>query len=256
MVPVVKVEKVTVKFGGLIALSEIDFCVNKGEITALIGPNGAGKTTLFNLLTGIYRPNSGAIYYKGQNINKLETFDRVKIGIARTFQNIRLIKNFTTLENVLVAHRLCNTESILHSIFCSLETRNKRSAVLQECLDALKIVGIETKKEELASNLPYGEQRLVEIARAIATKCEVLLLDEPAAGMNAIEKKKLMELIKVLSKKHNIEIILIEHDINFVMELADKIIVLDHGDKIAEGIGTEVKNNPKVISAYLGEEEE
>ncbi|MHB8061300.1 MAG: ABC transporter ATP-binding protein [Ruminiclostridium sp.] len=250
-----RLNKVTIKFGGLLALNEIDVCVNKGEILALIGPNGAGKTTLFNLLTGIYKPTSGSIYYKGQNINKLEPFKRVRIGIARTFQNIRLIKTMTVLENVMVAHKQCNTEGILHSIFLFKKGHNKRAVILQECIDILKIVGLENKIDEFASNLPYGEQRLLEIARALVTNCEVLLLDEPAAGMNGVEKKKLIELIRFLSRKYNIEIVLIEHDIGLVMNLADKIIVLDHGDKIAEGIGSEIQNNPKVISAYLGQED-
>lgn len=255
MNPVLKLDKVTVKFGGLLALNEIDICVNKGEILALIGPNGAGKTTLFNLLTGIYKPTSGSIYYKGQNINKLESFKRVKIGIARTFQNIRLIKTMTVLENIMIAHKQCNTEGIFNSIFLFKKGHNKRTAIRQECISILKIVGLENKIDEFASNLPYGEQRLLEIARALVTKCEVLLLDEPAAGMNGVEKKKLIELIRFLSRKYNIEIVLIEHDISLVMDLADKIIVLDHGDKIAEGIGSEIQNNPKVISAYLGQED-
>jgi branched-chain amino acid transport system ATP-binding protein len=254
--PLLKLEKVTVKFGGLLALNEIDFCVNKGEILALIGPNGAGKTTLFNLLTGIYKPTSGNIYYKGQEISKLEPFERVRIGIARTFQNIRLIKNMTVLENVLVAHRECNSEGIWNSVFLFKKGKEKRAAVVEECVHILKVVGLDKKIDEFAGNLPYGEQRLLEIARALVTKCELLLLDEPAAGMNAVEKEKLIELINFLSRKFNIEIVLIEHDMGLVMNIADKIIVLDHGDKIAEGVGQEIQSNTKVINAYLGEEDE
>lgn len=255
MTPILKLDKVTVRFGGLLALNEVDACLNKGEILALIGPNGAGKTTLFNLLTGIYKPTSGSIYFKGQNINRLESYKRVRIGIARTFQNMRLIKNMTVLENVMVANKQCNTETIFASILLLKKSREKRKAAVQACMDVLKIVGLESKIDEFASNLPYGEQRLLEIARALATDCEVLLLDEPAAGMNAVEKKRLVDLIKDLSRKYNIEIVLIEHDMSLVMDLADKIIVLDHGDKIAEGTGKEIQNNPKVINAYLGGED-
>jgi branched-chain amino acid transport system ATP-binding protein len=256
MESVLKMENVTVRFGGLLALNNINLEVNKGEILALIGPNGAGKTTLFNLLTGIYKPTSGTIHYKAQNINKLKPYERVKNGIARTFQHIRLIKNMTVLENVLVAHGQCNSEGVLSSIFLTKNVQSKRKKVMEECMEALKIVGLEDKVNDYAVNLPYGEQRLLEIARALITKCELLLLDEPAAGMNAAEKDKLIELIKYLSSKFNIEIILIEHDIRLVMSIADKIIVLDSGEKIAEGAGSEVQNNPKVIRAYLGEEED
>ncbi|GGF97442.1 ABC transporter ATP-binding protein [Paenibacillus abyssi] len=251
---ILRLDEVTVKFGGLVAVNQVSFHMNKGEILALIGPNGAGKTTLFNLLTGIYTPTSGAVLYKQQVVNKLKPYKRVEMGIARTFQNIRLIKNLTVLENVLVAHQGCNSESVWSSIFLSKKTKENRQAVVNECMEVLKIVGLESKIDEFAGNLPYGEQRLLEIARAMATKCQLLLLDEPAAGMNSQEKKQLVDVIRSLSQKYNIEILLIEHDIRMVMSIADRIVVLDHGKKITEGIGSEVQNNPEVIKAYLGED--
>ncbi|MFJ5763466.1 ABC transporter ATP-binding protein [Neobacillus sp. NPDC093182] len=256
MEEVLKLEGVSVRFGGLTAVHQVDLSVRKGEIIALIGPNGAGKTTLFNLLTGLYQPTSGIIYYKQRKINHLKPFQRVKIGIARTFQNIRLIKSFTVLENVLIAHQSCNAEKVWESIFVTKKVKKKRIDVVNECIEILKMVGLDHKIYEYAHHLPYGEQRLLEIGRALVTNCQLLLLDEPAAGMNSIEKQKLIEIIKSLSNRLNIEILLIEHDMRLVMNIADRIVVLDHGEKIAEGTGSEVRNNPKVVKAYLGEEKE
>lgn len=253
MDPLLKVESVSINFGGIKAIQNVDFQLQKGEILGLIGPNGAGKTTLFNLFTGIYTPSSGTITFNGEIINKVKPYNRVKKGIARTFQNIRLVKNLTVLENVLNAHPNVNTEGLFSVLFSRKKKKKQRSENVQECIDVLSIVGMHNKLDVLAGNLPYGEQRLVEIARALATGCQLLLLDEPAAGMNRIERIKLIEIIETIAQKYDKTILIIEHDIRLVMQLAKNIIVLDQGKKIAEGPGNIVQNDPNVIKAYLGE---
>jgi branched-chain amino acid transport system ATP-binding protein len=253
MEPLLKVESVSINFGGIRAIQNVSFQLQKGEILGLIGPNGAGKTTLFNLFTGIYTPTTGTIKFKGEVINKMKPYDRVKHGIARTFQNIRLVKNLTVLENVLNAHPKVNTEGIFSALFTNKLKNKQRQKNVQDCVDMLKIVGMHDKLDILAGNLPYGEQRLVEIARALVTDCDLLLLDEPAAGMNRTERLLLIEIIQTIAEKYQKTILIIEHDMRLVMELAKNIIVLDRGEKIAEGPGSIVQNDKNVIRAYLGE---
>lgn len=249
-------QNVSVRFGGLTALNQINLSVRRGEILSIIGPNGAGKTTLFNLMTGIYQPTSGKIMYKGRVINKLKPYRRVELGIARTFQNTRVLKTMTVLENVLVAHSECNREGVLKSIVAFGTAERKRAAVVEQCVNHLEAVGLAHKLDVLAGSLPYGEQRLLEIARALATGCELLLLDEPAAGMNLAEKEELVRKIRQIASAYRIDILLIEHDIALIMDISDRIAVLNYGEKIAEGRSEYIQNHPDVISAYLGGEVE
>lgn len=253
MASLLKVESVSINFGGIKAIQNVSFQLQKGEILGLIGPNGAGKTTLFNLFTGIYTPSSGTITFDGEVINKMKPYTRVKKGIARTFQNIRLVKNLTVLENVLNAHPNVNTEGLFTVLFSGKMKKKQRSEYVQACIEVLEIVGMQDKLDTLAGNLPYGEQRLLEIARALITDCQLLLLDEPAAGMNRIERVKLIEIIEIIAREYDKTILIIEHDMRLVMQLAKNIIVLDQGEKIAEGPGNIVQNDPRVIKAYLGE---
>lgn len=252
MEKVLETKGATIQFGGLIAVDNVDLVLNRGEILSLIGPNGAGKTTFFNLLTGVYQPTDGTIFFKGKNITKMKAHERTKFGIARTFQNIRLIKSMTVLENVLIAHPGCNEEKFLTALFLPGKTSKKRREIIAECEELLEAVGLKDLEDELAVNLPYGKQRLLEIARGLATKPQLILLDEPGAGMNNFEKEELTEVVHYITKKKNIDVLIIEHDMKFIMNISDRIIVLDHGQKIAEGKPAEIQANERVIQAYLG----
>ncbi|MDO4721202.1 MAG: ABC transporter ATP-binding protein [Peptostreptococcaceae bacterium] len=253
---VLRMSNVTKRFGGLTAVDKVDFTIRQGEIFGLIGPNGAGKTTIFNLITGVYELSEGDILFEGRSITKKQPFEIANAGITRTFQNIRLFKNLTTYENVLIACNKSATYHIFDSILRTPKFRREEKALAKKAEGLLEMMGLLERKNLIAANLPYGLQRRLEIARALALNPKLLLLDEPAAGMNPEETLQLMHLIKDIRDKLDITVLVIEHHMDLIMGVCDKIYVLNFGKPLASGTPSEIQDNKAVIEAYLGKEEE
>ena len=254
MAELLKVDNVSMIFGGLRAVSNLSMYINKGELIGLIGPNGAGKTTAFNMITGVYTPSEGDVYFNGVKSSGKKSYQVTQLGMARTFQNIRLFSELSVIDNVKIAYNMHVTYNLVDAIIRDKKYLNEEDFITQKAMDLLKIFHLEGEANEVAKNLPYGKQRRLEIARALATEPKLLLLDETAAGMNPQETHELMEMIRWIRDKFDLSILLIEHDMGLVMGVCERIYVLEYGMKIAEGTPEEIKHNSRVIEAYLGEE--
>ena len=251
--PVLETKKLGITFGGLKAVQDFNIQIYQGELVGLIGPNGAGKTTVFNMLTGVYVPTEGTVLLNGVPLNGKKTHQFVAAGVARTFQNIRLFKQMTVIENVKTAFTKDIRYNMLDATFRTPKFWKAEKEMTEKAMDLLAICHLEDKADVIAANLPYGQQRKLEIARALATNMKVLLLDEPAAGMNPTETAELLECINIIRDRFGVAILLIEHDMALVMNVCERIQVIDYGQTIASGLPEQIANNPKVIAAYLGE---
>ncbi|MBL7557401.1 MAG: ABC transporter ATP-binding protein [Bdellovibrionaceae bacterium] len=250
--PLLDVRNVTMQFGGLKAVEGLSFQVQKGQLAGLIGPNGAGKTTVFNMLTGVYTPTLGEVAFESKKVSGLKPYEISSHGLTRTFQNIRLFKDLTVLENVLIANHQHVKYSWMDALLLNDSFQKEEKQITDKAKEILHIFGLSNKIDERSANLPYGEQRKLEIVRALMTEPKMILLDEPAAGMNHSETHSLMELIAKIRKEFNLTVLLIEHDMKLVMGICEQIFVLDHGVKIEEGAPEKIKSSKKVIEAYLG----
>ena len=254
MAQLLKTNNVSKFFGGIKAVQNFDIYLNEGEMVGLIGPNGAGKTTAFNMITGVYTPSDGSIYFNGKKSSGKKSYQVTQMGMARTFQNIRLFSELSVIDNVKIAYNMHVTYNLFDAIMRGGRYLSEEEYITQKAMELLKIFHLEGEAYEKAKNLPYGKQRRLEIARALATEPKLLLLDEPAAGMNPQETQELMEMIRWIRKEFKLAILLIEHDMGLVMGVCERIYVLEYGMLIAEGTPEEIKNNSRVIEAYLGEE--